>query len=252
MLIKQILFNSVALLANIREEEQKIINESMEKARSLVLLLATLATSVTYQAGLVPPGGVWQDDGDGHIAGDAILLTTMPKRYKTFYYCNSTAFMASLAAIVLVRRRFALRRHTLEAAMILDLFGLMGAYATGSSRDASTSIYAVALAGGVMIYVVIHVIFFTLDHRERSAAAGDDDKSVEKRRKRLLLFAILAATITYQAGLTPPGGFWPKDDDQGHRAGEPVLFSNYPRRYKAFSTATRWASCRPSPTSSCS
>ncbi|KAL6908178.1 hypothetical protein ACP4OV_002348 [Aristida adscensionis] len=219
-----------------RKEEEEIINESMDKARSLVLLLATLATSVTYQAGLVPPGGVWQDDGDGHLAGDPILLTTKPKRYKTFYYCNSTAFMASLAAIVLVQRRFALKRHTLEAAMVLDLFGLMGAYAAGSSRDASTSIYAVALAGGVMIYVVIHVVFFTLDHRERSAGAGDDDDAaVEKRRKRLLLFAILAATITYQAGLTPPGGFWPADDgEQGHRAGEPVLFSNHPRRYKAF------------------
>ncbi|KAL6653702.1 hypothetical protein ACP70R_008626 [Stipagrostis hirtigluma subsp. patula] len=213
---------------------QEIINESMDKARSLVLLLATLATSVTYQAGLVPPGDVWQDDGDGHLAGDPILLTTHPRRYKTFYYCNSTAFMASLAAIVLVQRRSALKRHTLEAAMILDLFGLMGAYAAGSSRDVSTSIYVVALAGGVMIYVVIHVVFFTLDHGGRIAGDDDDDASVEKRRKRLLLFAILAATITYQAGLTPPSGFWPSDDDQGHRAGEPVLLSNYPRRYKAF------------------
>jgi hypothetical protein len=221
------------LLAIIREQ---VINESMDKARSLVLLLATLATSVTYQAGLVPPGDVWQDDGDGHLAGDPILLTTHPRRYKTFYYCNSTAFMASLAAIVLVQRRSALiKRHTLEAAMILDLFGLMGAYAAGSCRDVSTSIYVVALAGGVMVYVVIHVIFFTLDHGERIAGRQqDDDVSVEKRRKRLLLFAILAATITYQAGLTPPSGFWPKDDDQGHRAGEPVLLSNYPRRYKAF------------------
>ncbi|KAL6654650.1 hypothetical protein ACP70R_008115 [Stipagrostis hirtigluma subsp. patula] len=217
---------------------EKIINESMDKARSLVLLLATLATSVTYQAGLVPPGDVWQDDGDGHLAGDPILLTTHPRRYKTFYYCNSTAFMASLAAIVLVQRRFALKHHTLEAVMILDLFGLMGAYAAGSSQDVSTSIYVVALAGGVMIYVVIHVVFFTLDHGGRIAAGqqrqDDDDVSVEKRRKRLLLFAILAATITYQAGLTPPSGFWPNDDDQGHRAGEPVLLSNYPRRYKAF------------------
>ncbi|XP_066332116.1 uncharacterized protein [Miscanthus floridulus] len=217
-------------------DREEVINESMDKARSLVLLLATLATSVTYQAGLVPPGDVWQDDGDGHLAGDPILLTTDPRRYKTFYYCNSTAFMASLAAIVLVQRRSALiKRHTLEAAMILDLFGLMGAYAAGSCRDVSTSIYVVALAGGVMVYVVIHVIFFTLDHGERIAGRQqDDDVSVEKRRKRLLLFAILAATITYQAGLTPPSGFWPKDDDQGHRAGEPVLLSNYPRRYKAF------------------
>ncbi|TVU32709.1 hypothetical protein EJB05_24457, partial [Eragrostis curvula] len=210
-----------------------LLNESIDKARSLVMLLATLATSVTYQAGLDPPGGVWQDDNNGHIAGDPILLTTSPRRYKAFYYFNSTAFMASLAAIVLVQKKFALKHHTLEAAMILDLFALMGAYAAGSSRDASTAIYVVALAGAVMVYVVIHVVFFTLDHKDTSG--DDDDALVEKRRKRLLLFAILAATITYQAGLTPPSGFWLDDDDQlGHRAGEPVLFSNYPRRYKAF------------------
>jgi hypothetical protein len=212
----------------------------MEKARSLVLLLGTLATSVTYQAGLDPPGGVWQDDGDGHLAGDPILLTTNPRRYKAFYYFNSTAFMASLAAIVLVQKRSALlKRHTLEAAMILDLFGLIGAYATGSCRDVGTSIYVVALAAGVVVYVAIHaVVFFKLGrHTERSGGGGadDDDDLVEKRRKRLLLFAILAATITYQAGLTPPSGFWPDDDDVlGHRAGDPVLLSNYPRRYRAF------------------
>jgi hypothetical protein len=217
-----------------KEREEKIANESIAKARSLVLLLGTLATSVTYQAGLAPPGGVWEDDGEGHLAGDPILLTTSPRRYKAFYYCNSTAFMASLAAIVLVQQRVALRHHALEAAMVLDLFGLIGAYAAGSSRDASTSAYAVALAGGVFIYVVVHVIFFTLDHHKEDRQR-DDDEAVEKRRKRQLIFAILAATITYQAGLTPPSGFWTEDDAElGHRAGDPVLSFNFPRRYRAF------------------
>ncbi|CAL5065721.1 unnamed protein product [Urochloa decumbens] len=219
-------------------DREEVVNESMEKARSLVLLLGTLATSVTYQAGLDPPGGVWQDDGDGHMAGDPILLTTNPRRYKAFYYCNSTAFMASLAAIVLVQKRSALKHHTLEAAMILDLLGLVGAYAAGSCRDVGTSLYVVALAAAVVVYVAIHAaVFYAVKGSSTSGGGGDDDEVVvEKRRKRLLLFAILAATITYQAGLTPPSGFWPDDDDGelGHRAGEPVLLSNYPRRYRAF------------------
>ncbi|CAN6360705.1 unnamed protein product [Urochloa humidicola] len=219
-------------------------NKALEKALSLVLLLATLAAAITYQAGLNPPGGLWQDDdhkGGRYKNGDPILLTVNPRRYKTFYYCNSIAFVASLVAIIVARMKTLHHHNTLEVAMVLDLFGLIGAYAAGSCRNVSTSIYAMSLAGAVLVYVVIHVVFFTLDDKEGSRR-GDDEASLqkekeaeeellEKRRKRLLLFAILAATITYQAGLTPPGGFLVNDD--GH-AGDPVLFNNYPRQYKAF------------------
>ncbi|KAM3224096.1 hypothetical protein ACQJBY_057480 [Aegilops geniculata] len=220
--------------------------ELLEKARSLVLLLATLAATITYTAGLDPPGGLWQDNVDGHMAGDPILLTTNARRYKAFFYCNSVAFVASLVAIVLVQKEILVKHHVLEAAMILDLFGLIGAYAAGSCRDVNTSFYAMALAGAVLVYVVIHVVFFTLDQDPKDQKDDEADQLLEKRRllekrhllekrrKRLLLFAILAATITYQAGLTPPGGVLLKDDNLGHHAGDPVLLYNYPLRYKVF------------------
>ncbi|KAM3189133.1 hypothetical protein ACQJBY_067830 [Aegilops geniculata] len=207
--------------------------KAADKASSLVLLLATLAAAITYQAGLDPPGGVWQENGQGHMAGDPILLTTNPGRYKAFFYCNSVAFVASLVAIILVQNKLLLKTHVLEAAMVLDLFGLIGAYAAGSCRDVSTSIYAMALAGGVLVYVVIHVVFFTLDHTD--TITPQEIEMVEKRRKRLLLFAVLAATVTYQAGLTPPGGFRLHDDESGgFQAGDPVLLNNFPRRYTAY------------------
>jgi flagellar basal body-associated protein FliL len=91
-----------------------------------------------------------------------------------------------------------------------------------------------ALAGAVLVYVVIHVIFITLDENTSRRSKEEGDELVEKTRKRLLLFAILAATITYQAGLTPPGGFLLQDDQSGHHAGDPILLYNFPRRYKAF------------------
>uniref|UniRef100_A0A8I6YDZ8 PGG domain-containing protein n=1 Tax=Hordeum vulgare subsp. vulgare TaxID=112509 RepID=A0A8I6YDZ8_HORVV len=166
------------------------------------------------------------------MAGDPILLTVNAGRYKDFYYCNSVAFVASLVAIILVQSKVMLETHVLEAAMVLDLFGLIGAYAAGSSRDLSTSTYAMALAGAVLVYVVIHVVFFTLNHADPTP---EEIESVDKRRKRLLLFAVLAATITYQAGLTTPGSFRLQDDgSSGHQTGHPVLFYNFPSRYTAF------------------
>ncbi|KAG8094409.1 hypothetical protein GUJ93_ZPchr0012g19863 [Zizania palustris] len=206
-------------------------NDAMEKARSLVMLLATLAASITYQAGLDPPGGVLTDDK--HKGGSAVLLTTTHSaRYKVFFYSNSIAFVTSLVAIVMVQSSAVLKGHTLEAAMILDLFALVCAYAAGSCRDVDTSVYVVALAGGVLVYVVIHITFFTLDHIDNHL---QDDPVEEKRREVLLLLAILAATLTYQAGLTPPGGFWSEDDnDPNHKPGFPVLLDKHPGRYNAF------------------
>ncbi|XP_037463641.1 uncharacterized protein LOC119335634 [Triticum dicoccoides] len=212
-------------------------NEGIEKAKSLILLLATLAATITYQAGMDPPGGVWSD-GDpeavppGYKAGDPILLFRHAARYKAFFYCNSTAFVASLVVILMVQNKSLMSGHALEVAMILDLFGLIGAYAAGSCRDVSTSIYVVALAGAVLVYVVIHVVFFTLDNEDLS---DEEKRKIDKRRKRLLLLAILVATITYQAGLTPPGGFWTKDGPK-YSAGSPVLedHDEYRRRYLAF------------------
>uniref|UniRef100_A0ACD5TS17 Uncharacterized protein n=1 Tax=Avena sativa TaxID=4498 RepID=A0ACD5TS17_AVESA len=205
------------------------------QSRSLLLLLATFATAIAYQAGLAPPGGVWQDNnGDWHIAGDPILLTMDATRYKTFLYCNSFAFVASLVTIFLVMMQLLTEHHMAESVMILELFGLIGAYAAGACREVTQSIYVMALAGAILFYVVIHVIFFSLEQ------VGNDFyfeelKEVEKKRKLLYLLATLSTAMSYQAGLTPPGGFWLRDDEESrHYAGNSILLYHHPRRYNTF------------------
>uniref|UniRef100_A0ACD5TSJ7 Uncharacterized protein n=1 Tax=Avena sativa TaxID=4498 RepID=A0ACD5TSJ7_AVESA len=113
----------------LRQRHNNGRDTAVHKASSLVLLLATAAATVTYQAGLNPPGGVWPDSGSGHIAGDPILLTTNARRFKVFFYCNSIAFVASSVTIILVQNELLLETNVLKAAMVLDLFALIGAYA---------------------------------------------------------------------------------------------------------------------------
>ncbi|KAF7092895.1 hypothetical protein CFC21_095346 [Triticum aestivum] len=200
--------------------------------RDLVMLLATLVVTITYQAGLDPPGGLWLDDRDGHNIGHPVLQTTYPTRYRVFFYSNSAAFVTSLVVIMMLQSKFLLNRHTLEATLVLDLFGLITAYGAGNTREVTQSIYIVALAGIVLVYVIVHITI-----RDHDAEPVDDEevKHLDDKRKVLLLVAVLAATLTYQAGLTPPGGFWLADDRElGHRAGFPILLDNYTRRYNTF------------------
>uniref|UniRef100_M8BHF9 PGG domain-containing protein n=1 Tax=Aegilops tauschii TaxID=37682 RepID=M8BHF9_AEGTA len=244
----------------------------LRKSRMYLLLLGILAASVTYQAGLNPPGGFWQGDAAAdsrhhYLAGDPILHITYPRRYLAFFYCNATAFVASLVILILLLSNIlstqGIKYCALQVAMILDLFGLIGAYAAGSCRQVSKSVYVSLLVVPVFLYVGIHVVVFMLEvwparpawiqalsekmeqcapswlkelfeHPEQGEEeAADVERTLEKRRKLLLLLAILAASLTYQAGMGPPGGFW-QESKLGHVAGDPVLNDNYPRRYVAF------------------
>ncbi|XAR57614.1 hypothetical protein NMG60_11025812 [Bertholletia excelsa] len=53
---------------------------------------------------------------------------------------------------------------------------------------------------------------------------------VKRNGDPFMVVAILIATMAFQVGVSPPGGFW-DDDDNGHKPGEAIMASTYPDAY---------------------
>ena len=118
-----------------------------KEMRGWLMVLATVAASVTYQAGLNPPGGFWQDGDD---AGNPVLHDRHRSRYMIFYYMNATAFVTSLVIMVLLMsERFYHTEAKVMALMLttfIDLISLIGAYIAGTTRFFSSCIYVIIIA----------------------------------------------------------------------------------------------------------
>lgn len=82
--------------------------ESPAEIRNVLLIIATLIAAVTFQAGINPPGGVWQDDQETHDAGRAIYASN-PFAYYVFLISNTFALSTSILIIVILTHKFPFR-----------------------------------------------------------------------------------------------------------------------------------------------
>ncbi|KAJ4845093.1 hypothetical protein Tsubulata_037914 [Turnera subulata] len=79
--------------------------DSPNEARNVLLIIVGLIAAVTFQAGVNPPGGVWQDTGSGHFAGRAIYAS-QKDAYYVFLVSNTLAFSSSILVLVSLTYRF--------------------------------------------------------------------------------------------------------------------------------------------------
>lgn len=140
-------------------------NEELnKKERGILMLLSIFATTITYTAGLNPPGGFWADTQDGHRGSDPVLNDHHRRCFTAFFISNTVSFVASLGAIMLLltnnfsRRIFLLMIKPLNKKFLnegatkflpqvciwISLLSLVVAYATGSCRakDSTTGVLA--------------------------------------------------------------------------------------------------------------
>ncbi|KAK9279645.1 hypothetical protein L1049_013324 [Liquidambar formosana] len=89
----------------------------LEEIHGTLMVVATVIATMSFQAALNPPGGVWQEDTNkgakcGNpkcIAGTSILAYTYPQSLDLFYTYNTVSFVSSLTIILLLFSGFPLK-----------------------------------------------------------------------------------------------------------------------------------------------
>ncbi|KAK7269865.1 hypothetical protein RIF29_22645 [Crotalaria pallida] len=97
--------------------------EKVSSARNILLTVAILMATATYQGVLSPPGGLWQDDKDGNIAGESIYGTKRKVTFFTYIIGNSLGFYTSLYMINVLTIGF-----PMQSQLLLSTFAISFTY----------------------------------------------------------------------------------------------------------------------------
>ncbi|KAF7087000.1 hypothetical protein CFC21_090228 [Triticum aestivum] len=142
------------------------VNDEWSTFRGWMLLLTSLVATVTFAAGLSPPGGFWSVDDKvhGYVAGTSIMHDKFALRYSLFQFSNTAAFFCSLMIIAILARSIntegTTRNNCFFAFLVFFCFiSLATSYIAGSWNGPSVGIYNICMFFLVLIYMLLSRIF---------------------------------------------------------------------------------------------
>ncbi|XP_059640417.1 ankyrin repeat-containing protein BDA1-like [Cornus florida] len=154
-------------------------NNWLEESRGNLMIVATVTATMSFQAGLNPPGNVWQEDNDGRTTpGTAIMDGSDSENgedFKLFLKYNTVSLLASLSIILLMISGIPLKNKlsmcllvaamsTSVAFMALTYVQSITLIAPESTKNADISIYLVSvwtwygLCGIVILINTINIV----------------------------------------------------------------------------------------------
>lgn len=139
-------YSKYKVLKNVNNGNIRCEDDWLERKRNALMVVASLLATMAFQAGVNPPGGIWQDDFKGdstsskpHKAGSSIMADTAPVQYKYFLIYNTSGFTASISIILLLMSGLPLKRrffiwiltgivwfalHAMTMSYMMSVFGL--------------------------------------------------------------------------------------------------------------------------------